>query len=188
MGDDFRVTVTLEDSGPVGWLADRLRTHAVEDDVRDRLGGRVSVSGDNDHVFLYTDSDAAAREAEQVVRSIVRGRGLDAQFAFDRWHPIEERWEDGAKPLPATENARASEHERHEADEEAESLASGFADWEVRVELPSHHDAVALAGRLEAEGQRPVRRWKYLVVGANTEDEAHALATSVQQQAPDAKV
>jgi hypothetical protein len=188
MGDDFRVTATFADSGPVGWLADRLRVHRVEDDARGRLGGRVSVSGGEDHLFLYADSAAAAQEAEAVVRSILGEKGLQARFALDRWHPVEERWEDAAQPLPATDAERAVEHERLEADQEAESQASGFADWEVRVDLPTHHDAVAVARRLEAEGQSPIRRWKYLIVGANTEDDARALAASIQADAADAKV
>ena len=188
MGDDFRVTATFADSGPVGWLADRLRVHRVEDDARGRLGGRVSVSGGEDHLFLYADSAAAAQEAEAVVRSILGEKGLQARFALDRWHPVEERWEDAAQPLPATDAERAVEHERLEADQEAESQASGFADWEVRVDLPTHHDAVAVARRLEAEGQSPIRRWKYLIVGANTEDDARSLAASIQADAADAKV
>jgi hypothetical protein len=188
MGDDFRVTATFADSGPVGWLADRLRVHRVEDDARGRLGGRVSVSGGEDHLFLYADSAAAAQEAEAVVRSILGEKGLQARFALDRWHAVEERWEDASQPLPATDAERAVEHERLEADQEAESQASGFADWEVRVDLPTHHDAVAVARRLEAEGQSPIRRWKYLIVGANTEDDARALAASIQADAADAKV
>jgi hypothetical protein len=188
MADDFRVTVTFHEPGALGWLIERLREHSVEDDVRDRLGGRVSASGEGEHVFLYTDSADAAHEAEQVVRSIVGERGLEAEYAFDRWHPIEERWEEGSKPLPATDSERAAEHETLEAGEEAESQASGLAEWEVRVDLPSHRDAAALAGRLEAEGQRAVRRWKYLIVGANSEDEARALAKSIEEAAADAQV
>jgi hypothetical protein len=188
MAGDFRITATFEDSGPIGWLTDRLREHSVEDDARARLGGRVSVSGGGDRLFLYADSAAAAQEAEAVVRSIIGERGLEATFVLDRWHPIEERWEDGSAPLPATDAERAVEHERLEAQEEAESQASGFADWEVRVELPSHDAAVAVATRLEAEGRSPLRRWKYLIVGANTEDDARALAASIQAETPDAKV
>jgi hypothetical protein len=188
MADDFRLTVTLDDPEPVGWLGDRLRGLTVEDEVRARLGGRVTVTREDDHVFLYADSAEAAQEAEGVVRSIIEERGLDARFALDRWHPIEARWEAGSEPLPATDAERAAEHERLEADEEAASVASGFAEWEVRVELPSHHEAVALATRLEAEGRQPIRRWKYLIVGANNEDGAHALAEVIRAQAADATV
>jgi hypothetical protein len=188
VADDFRVTVTFRDAEAHGWLAERLREHSVEDDLRGRLGGRVSVSGEGEQLFLYTDSAAAAHEAEQVVRSIVGERGLDADFACDRWHPLEERWEDGGRPLPATDEDRAAEHERLEADQEAESKASGLAEWEVRIVLPSHGDAAALAERLEADGQRPIRRWKYLIVGANSEDDARELAGAVQEENAGAKV
>jgi hypothetical protein len=54
----------------------------------------------------------------------------------------------------------------------------------VRVELPSHHDAAALAERLEAEGRAVIRRWKFLVLGANDEDEANDLARVIKQEAP----
>lgn len=182
------MTVTFDDPATVGWLTDRLRVHKVEDEARARLGGRVSVSGGGAHVFLYAGSLAAAQEAEQAVRMIVEENGLQADFALDRWHPIEERWEDGAQPLPETASERAAEHERFEADEAAESQASGVADWEVRVDMPTHREAVALAARLTAEGQEPIRRWKYVIVGANNEDQANALAKAIQDEAADATV
>lgn len=188
MADDFRVTVTFDDSSGVGWLTDRLRAHRVEDEVRDRLGGRISISGSGSHVFLYAGSAAAAQEAESTVRTIIEAEGLQAHLALDRWHPIEERWEDAAEPLPASAAERDAEHQTVEAAEEAESLASGYADWEVRVDMPSHGDAVALAERLESEGEEPIRRWKHVIVGANTEDQAQALAKSIQAEAVDAKV
>lgn len=188
MADDFRVTVTFDDPASVGRLTDRLRAHRVEEKARARLGGRVSMSSGGTHVFLYADTAEAAREAEQTVRTIIEEDGVHADFALDRWHPIEERWEDGSQPLPETVSERAAEHERLEADEEAESQASGFADWEVRVEMPTHQQAVALSTRLKAEGQEPIRRWKYVIVGANTEDQAHALATAIRAEAADAAV
>ena len=40
-----------------------------------------------------------------------------ARFALDRWHPIEERWEDGSQPVPETASERATERQRLEADE-----------------------------------------------------------------------
>jgi hypothetical protein len=188
MADDFRVTVTFDDPATAGRLAERLRAHKVEDEVRARLGGRVSVSGDEGHLFLYANSASAAQEAQQAVRAIHEGDGLRADFALDRWHPIEERWEDGSRSLPETATERAAEHERREADEEAESEASGLADWEVRADMPTHHEAVALATRLKAEGWEPIRRWKYVILGANTEDQAHELAKTIQAEASDARV
>jgi len=52
------------------------------------------------------------------------------------------------------------------------------------VELASHRDAVALAERLEADSYVVVRRWTFLLVGANSEDEAKELARTIKSFAP----
>ena len=184
MADDWRVTVTLHDEAHVGRALQSLREHEVEDDVRRRLGHRVAVSADGPRVLLYAGAEDAAREADQVVRQVMAQRGLGADFALDRWHPVEEQWQDADVPMPQTDEQRQAEHQRLEADETRESLATGRARWEVRVELPSHHDAVALADRLQAEGRPVIRRWKFLVLGANDEDDARDLARVIKQEAP----
>jgi hypothetical protein len=56
--------------------------------------------------------------------------------------------------------------------------------WQARVELESHRDAVALAHKLQGEGYPVVRRWKFLIVGANNDDDAKALAEHIRQEAP----
>ncbi len=164
--DDWRVTVTLHDEAHVGRALQSLREHEVEDDVRRRLGHRVAVSADGPRVLLYAGTEDAAREADQVVRQVMAQRGLGADFALDRWHPAEEEWQDADVPMPQTDEQRQAEHQRLEADETRESLATGHARWEVRVELPSHHD------------------WKFLVLGANDEDDARDLARVIKQEAP----
>ena len=182
--DDWRVTVTLHDEAHVGRALQSLREHEVEDDVRRRLGHRVAVSADGPRVLVYAGTEDAAREADQVVRQVMAQRGLGADFALDRWHPVEEQWQDADVPMPQTDEQRQAEHQRLEADETRESLATGHARWEVRVELPSHRDAVALADRLQAEGRPVIRRWKFLVLGANDEDDARDLARVIKQEAP----
>jgi len=182
--DDWRVTVTLHDEGHVGRALQSLREHEVEDDVRRRLGHRVAVSAGDTRIFLYAGTEEAAHEADQVVRQVMAQRGLGADFALDRWHPVEEEWQDADVPMPETDEERQAEHGRLQAEETRESLATGHAQWEVRVELPSHHDAVALAERLQAEGRPVIRRWKFLVLGANDEDDARDLARVVKQEAP----
>ena len=182
--DDWRVTVTLHDEAHVGRALQSLREHEVEDDVRRRLGRRVAVSADGPRVFLYAGTEDAAREADRVVRDVLAQRGLGADFALDRWHPVEEEWQDSDVPLPQSDEQRAAEHQRLEAEETQESLATGRAQFEVRVELPSHHAAVALADRLQAEGRPVIRRWKFLVLGANDSDDARDLAQVIKQEAP----
>jgi hypothetical protein len=182
--DDWRVTVTLHDEAHVGRALQSLREHEVSDDVRRRLGRRVAVSADGPRVFLYAGTEDAAREADRVVREVLAQRGLGAGFALDRWHPAEEEWQDADVPLPQSDEQRAAEHERLEAEETQESLATGHAQFEVRVELPSHRAAVALADRLQAEGRPVIRRWKFLVLGANDSDDARDLAEVIRQEAP----
>lgn len=182
--DDWRVTVTLRDEADVQQAVQSVREHDVEDDVRQRLGHRVAVSADGPSIFLYAGTEDAAREADRVVRDVLARRQLTASFALDRWHPVEQEWEDAAALMPETAEQRQAEHERRVAAETRESLATGAAEWEVIVELPSRHEAAKLAERLEAEGRSVVRRWRYLFVGANNEDEAGELARLIGQEAP----
>jgi hypothetical protein len=184
MADDWRVTVELDDEGHgiglLGWLHEA----RLEADVRARLGERVAVSRDGSTVFLYVDSEERAREAEAVVRAALEERGLAALVTVTRWHPVEQRWEDAAVPLPRTDAELAAEHERRERREEAESQHEGAAEWEVRIELPGHEKTNELADRLEDEGIPAVRRWRYLLVGASSEDQARALAERLRDEAP----
>jgi hypothetical protein len=118
------------------------------------------------------------------VREVLAQHQLSAGFTLDRWHPLEEEWEDVSVPMPDTAEQRAAEHRRLIEAETQQSLAAGQAGWEVRVDLPSHRQAVALAERLQAEGRPVIRRWKYLVLGADNEDDASALAEAIGQEIP----
>jgi len=189
VANDWRVTVTLHDPAHVGRALESLHEHEVEDDVRRRLGHRVAVSAEGAQIFLYAGTENAAREADQVARELTTQHGLSADFALDRWHPIEEEWEDASVAMPQTDEQREAEHRRLEEDETRESAEYGYPQWEVRVEMPSRHAAEDLAERLQAEGHPVVRRWTLLVLGANDSDDADALAQVVKQEAPaDAKV
>jgi hypothetical protein len=184
VAEDWRLTVTLPEAEQVRGLAARLREHESSEPP-DR---RVAVSADGPRVFLYADTEAAARAAEQAVRQELDAEGLRADVALDRWHPAEERWEDASVPLPQTEEQRRAEHERLEAEEAAEAQATGVSDWEVKVELDSHDEAEQLADRLEGEGRPVVRRWTYVLVGCSTEDEARELAEQLKAQTSGARV
>ncbi len=152
----------------------------MRNELRDELGGRVAVSSDGPHIFLYANTRRAAEAAEQQLREALAERELDGEPQLDRWHPIAERWEPADVPLPADEAGREVEEQlREEADEQ-----TPVAEWEVRIELESHADAVALAGELEGEGLSIVRRWRYLLIGTTTEDEANALAERVRTEGP----
>jgi hypothetical protein len=112
--EDWRVTVTLHDEPDTGRLRHALHEYEAEEKASDRLGGRLAVSGDADRLFLYSDTREAAREAERVVREILLAHDLDGDFAIDRWHPVEERWENERVPLPRTDAERKAEDEQLE--------------------------------------------------------------------------
>jgi len=135
VADDWRLTARLTDEG-TRRLLDQLREHEADDAVRHRLGGAVAVSGEGNTVYAYADSADAIHEAESVVRALLAEHGVEAQVSVDRWHDLEQQWEDESVPLPGTEAEREAERDRLEETEEAESRESGRALWEVRLELP----------------------------------------------------
>ena len=49
----------------------------------------------------------------------------------------------------------------------------------MRIECTSHHEADELADRLESEGYAVVRRWRYVLAGAASREEAEELARRV---------
>jgi hypothetical protein len=182
--NDWRVTISLPGPAHAERARQSLSEREVEEDVRRRLGRSVAVGADDSQIFLYAGTEVAAREAEQVAREVLAPLGIEAEFAVHRWHPVEEEWEDPAVALPRTEAERDAEHQRLEDAETAESLATGTAEWQARVELPSHRDAVALARKLQSEGHTVLRRWKFLIVGAADEDDAQQIAEHIRQEAP----
>jgi predicted NodU family carbamoyl transferase len=163
MSDDFRVVVKLTETKHNQKLTSVLTEHEVEQDVRQCLGDRIAVSDDGDVVFLYADTEDAGREAQRIVNDLMRAHEMPGEVNLE--------------PMPTTPEQHQQEHERLEQEETAESQASGLAEWEVRIELASHHDAHAFAQQLEQEGlANVVRRWRYLLIGTNDQDDAEALA------------
>jgi hypothetical protein len=185
MADDWRLVVVPEgDADPpsvLGWLLER----ELEDEARKRLGHTlaVEVSPGDDAIYIYADSEGPVREAERIVHGLLEGEAVDARLTVSRWHPLEDRWEDAAVPLPQTEAERRAETERLAAEETAESRESG-PEWEVRLELPGHAETADLAERLEREGIPVLRRWRFLLVGAETEEQAHELAERLRREVP----
>ncbi len=185
MAEDWRITVDFDDEGDGTQLVEWLSARRFESEERDRLGGRVAVSRDGPRVFLYADTEELARDADGIVRSLLSSEGRQALIVLERWHPVEQDWKDALLPLPQTEDEVEVEHERQQEREAAESLASGHAEWEVRVSLPSREATDALADRLEGEGIPVIKRATYLLVGAVNEDEAKAVAERLRSEAPE---
>jgi hypothetical protein len=181
--DDFRIRVEV----PRERARELLR--ALEEHERDGATGlpspeHVAVSHEEGHVFLYADSSEEAARAHAAVEEVLSRTGISARVSSWRWHPEEDRWENASLPLPGTPAEHAAEHERLERGETEESERAGYPEWEVRVTLPTHHDARAFAERLAAEGIPVQRHWRHLTLGANDEDDAQALAERLRAEAP----
>jgi hypothetical protein len=180
MHDEFRVQVKAQAPGEV---LDALKSIEVSDEAAQKLP-RLAITHEGDHVFVYADSAEAAAHAREVMQQALAQHALTGETQVVRWHPLEERWEDAAKPLPSTDGERAAEHERLEQLETAESQQAGEPEWEVYITLPSHHDARAFAERLRGEGIPTKQFWRHLLIGANDEDDAAALAARLRVEAP----
>lgn len=177
MHDEFRVQVRAQAPREV---LDALK---VGDEDRSELP-RLAVTHEGDHIFLYADSLEAAEHARAAVRDALARRDVAGDVQMLRWHPQEERWEDASVAIPASESEREAEHARLEELETEESLRLHEPEWEVYVTLATHHDARAFAERLRSEGIPVNQRWRHLLVGANDEDDAAALAKRLRVEAP----
>lgn len=165
--DDWRIHITVENGGG---LLDRLRLELggeAGEIARELEQRRLAVSHDADDVFVYASSYAEAMRAAELVAAVLREEGGDAHASrIEHWLEAEERWDDEA-PTESWED---------------EAVDRGYAPWEVRVELRSHGDARSLADQLESEGYSVERRWRYLIVGAASREEAETLARRVHGQ------
>ena len=178
----------------------RLRILVPPDDARkilrsieqvapsDFAGGtraRFPVSHSDDQIFIYTDSQAEASRALAELDGVLAEHDLRDAVTVSRWHPIEERWEDGSEPLPQTADEVEREHARREALEARRSREQHVAEWEVRITLPTRDEARAFAERLGDEGIPVTRGWRHVMAGAATEDEARELAQRLRDEAPE---
>lgn len=186
MNDDWRIRVELPDRTAAVELAERLEHGELEHELAGSAGDRVIVSADagEREVFLYAAGREQAERAAAPVRTLAAGRGWTIEIELRHWHPEAEDWEDPDAPLPDGDGARAAEHAALIARERSEAARLGRSAYEVRVSCPSHRETVALAERLRAEGITPVRRWRYLLIGAGDEDSARRLADRIGGEVP----
>ena len=185
MSDEWRVEVDLDDEQHGLKLGERLRSLDLDDEASERLGDRVIVTRDGSTMFLYARSDVEAHEAEKVARELVAAEDLTADISVTRWHPDEDAWKDASEPMPQTDAEHAAEHHRHEEAAEQEPRPRWAYQWEVRTDLPTRRDTAALASRLAEEDVEVRRHWKYLLVGAASEERANELAERIKGEAPE---
>jgi hypothetical protein len=115
--DEWRVEVQLDDPEHGFPLSERLRALDLDQEVEERLGGRVIVTRDGPRLFVYTQSDGAAREAERIVTEVVREDELTADVRVRRWNPVDRFWQDPDEPL-TTEPETSPPDLAEEAEEE----------------------------------------------------------------------
>jgi hypothetical protein len=184
MNDDWRVQVDFVEEGLADALHDRLDAEELEHDLSRAFHDRVIVSRDGTTIFLYAGDRDQAEKAQALVRQLTQEQQEDVEVSFTRWHPEAEEWRPAGEPLPADGEATAAEHAARVARERQETEESGYPEYEVRVDLPSHREARELVERLEGEGLRSVHRWKYVLLGAADEDSANELAERIRGEVP----
>jgi hypothetical protein len=167
MADDWRIRIELERDDEAGGPLDRLGFELgaeARELARELEQQRLAVSRDGNELFVYTGSYPEALRALAVIEAELREHDAKAHTSrVEHWLEAEERWDDE----PEGESWEEQELER------------GYAPWEVRVSLPSHGEARALAETLEGEGYSVERRWQYLIVGTASKEDAEALAQRV---------
>jgi hypothetical protein len=190
MDDDWRLQIDLEDEGAAGKVADLMRSNELEHELEVDLKGGVAVSHEGERIFLYAGTREPLDWVRDEVEKFLDPKGWKAEIELRHWHKAAEEWEDPDQPLPSTAAEEEAEHEQLIETEHAEVAAHhGRAEFEVRIEFPSHGEARDFAKKLEDEGLEPVRRWHYMVVGAADEDAAQELAERIRAEAPaDSKV
>lgn len=161
--DDWRIRIEIEDEQAPG-LLERLG-FALSDEASELAQElekrRLAVSYDDDEVFVYASSRAEAERARAVIQAELRDLGIAAVTGpVEHWLEDEDRWDD--EPPDETW--------------EEEELERGYAPWEVRISCESHRAARELAEQLEQEGYSVERRWRHLIVGTASKEEAEALA------------
>jgi hypothetical protein len=172
MSDNWRIRIEPQESAHAESLLERLGFDLGSEEAK-RLaheleGHRLAVSRDDDLIFVYAETAGQADQARQIVEAELQDEGIQAAgVQVERWLPEEERWS----------------NEPPQESWEQEELDRGFAPWEVRVELDSHEEADELADGLEQEGYDVVRRWRYLIVGTSSEEEARELARRIHGEA-----
>ncbi len=163
MADDWRIRIKIEDDQAPG-LLERLGLELGDEAselARELEKRRLAVSYDDDEVFVYASAPAEAERARAVIQAELRDLGVAAVTGpVEHWLEDEERWDDE----PPDETWEEDELER------------GYAPWEVRVSCTSHREARELADQLEQEGYSVERRWRHLIVGTASKEEAGALA------------
>jgi hypothetical protein len=184
MNDEWRLEVDFADEERALGVAALVEAGKLEHDLSVEFADRVILSQDGSRLFVYAGSRAQIDSAREALSSEANAHGWRFAVELRRWHPAAEEWRDPDEPLPATDEAARAERGALMERERQATIAHGYPEFEVRADLPSHHDAVELARKLTGEGLPAVHRWRYLLVGATDEDSAKELRERIESEAP----
>ena len=181
MADDWRVCIGFGDLPRSS--RDSFR-QAVITALGSRLGDQVAVSSNATQIFVYAPSIGLADKAAHVAHEVLAQRNISVgTVRTEGWNWRKQEWRDADEmpvdPAPDRQEQERARYAHIQEQERERSVRSGFPAWQVRVELPSHRDVVALAGQLAAQGWRVRRRIRSLIVWANCEDDATGLARAL---------
>jgi hypothetical protein len=164
VNDDWRIRIDLEEGRAESTL-ERLGLDLSFEARRlaeDLEGRRLVVSRDDETLFVYAGSRAEAERARDIIEAELRETGAQGRVgSIEHWLAEEDRWDDEAP---------------QEFKAEQEVLKEGLSPWEVRLEADTPEAAETLAGKLAADGYSVVRRYRYVLVGADSEEAALELA------------
>ena len=164
MNDDWRIRIDLEEGraeSTLGRLGLDLSFEARKL-AEDLEGRRLVVSRDDETLFVYAGSRAEAEQARDIIDAELRETGAEGRVgSIEHWLAEEDRWDDEAP---------------EEFKPEQEVLKEGLSPWEVRLEADTPEAAETLAAKLATDGYSVVRRYRYVLVGADSEEAARELA------------
>ena len=167
--DDWRLRIELDEDA-AGGLLKRLgllgsEAHDLAHELADE---RFAVTLEGRTMFVYADSSLQLEKARAAIAAEAAELGTEPDSVIvEHWLAHEDRWDDEAAPDTI----------------EVETLAAGYAPWEVRIPCPSHKAAHELAERLEAEGYGVVRRFNFVIAGTETREQASELAEKLHGEA-----
>jgi hypothetical protein len=171
VNDDWRIRIDVEEEHAEG-LLERLGLDLGSEArklAEELEGRRLVVSRDDETLFVYAGSKEEADRARDIIEAELRETGAHGRVGpVEHWLANEDRWDDEPE-------------QEFEAEEEVRE--EGLSPWEVRVEASSPQEAEALAAKLSAEGYGVVRRHRFVLVGAESEEEAGELAKKLHGEA-----
>ena len=165
---DWRLRIELGDEAAGGFAARLGLVDSAADELAHELEDlRLAVTHDGPTVFVYTDSPPALEAARKVIDRELTELAVAPLFVVsEHWLADEHRWDDEATPPDSDEDV----------------LAEGYAPWEVRIACADHAAARELADRLEHEGYGVVRRWRFVIAGCSSQEQADELAARLHGQ------